>query len=285
MLTIHYARVMAAVIVATGVVVIHPIAQSSAQIDEFLRDPRLHNVVSDLVRDVMPHEYEQTRGWGKTEDLVRGLYVKREGWRIKTHRTRKPVNHGTWTMYRVELIDPDEHFQVRWENVRQVPGQRLAFELQCTARVRIFGRLSEWQQGVQLVSLSAEAEADIRLTLACEVSPRLEMSRHKFGLTLDPTVHGADLQITQFRLQRISQLDGPLVRALSSSVREILEDEIARRREKLVLQINRQLAKHQDKASVSLFELAETARGWNSPNRMLESPAASAVSSHAPGGS
>jgi hypothetical protein len=239
-----------------------------------VQDPRLQQAVSDLVRQVIPHDYERTRDWGKTVDMVRGLYVKREGLRIKTHRTRKPVNHGTWTMYRVELIDPDEHFQIRWERSRPLPDQRLAFDLVCDARVRVFGRLAQWHQGIQLVSLSVESDADIQLMLQCELAPRVQWSRNALGLTLDPSVQAADLRIRQFRLRRISQLDGPLVKLLSSGVREVLEDEIAQRRHQLVSQVNRQLEKNQDKMHLSLTDLLETSRGWGDAREHGDQPVA-----------
>ncbi len=186
---------------------------------------------------------------------MRGLYVKREGWQFKTHRTTKQVNHGTWTKYRVELLDPEQQFQVRLEHVRQLPNNRLAFDLLCEARVRTFGRLSEWQQGVQLISLSAEADATVELTIQCDLATRLDRSTIPPGLEFDPVVRQADLQIKDFRMRHISQLDGPLVKALSASVREVLEDEIEHRRAKLVAQINRQIDKRRDKLRLSFGEL------------------------------
>ncbi len=212
-------------------------------------------LVTELVRETIPHKYESEKGWGKTKEVVRGLYIKRDGLRFKTHRTRKAVNHGTWTRYRIDLLNPTEQFQVRLEQVRMLPNHRLAFDIICDVKVRTFGRLSQWQRGVQLVSLSAEADADLRLTMQCDLATRIDTTQTIPDLELDPVVRNADLYVKDFRMRRISQLDGPLVKKLSASVREVLENEIAKRRPKIVAKINRQIDKNRDHLRLSISEL------------------------------
>ena len=56
-------------------------------------------------------------------------------------------------------------------------------------------------------------------------------------------------------MRSISQFEGPLVKSLSASVRELLEDEIADRRQKLVVQLNRHIDKNRDRLHVSLSDL------------------------------
>ncbi len=98
-----------------------------SQADAFPISENLQRLITDLTRTVIPHNYENEKDWGKTKDVMRGLYIKREGLRIKTHRTRRSVNHGTWTKYRVELLDPQQQFQVRLQHVRRLPNNRLSF--------------------------------------------------------------------------------------------------------------------------------------------------------------
>jgi hypothetical protein len=221
----------------------------------FQLDDRTQATVTHLARQVIPHDYENRKGWGKTRQVIRGLYIKREGLRIKTHRTTAEVNDGTWTKYRVQLLNPAEQFQIRVENVHQTPDQRLGFDILCTARLRISGRLSQWQQGVQLVSISAEADTDVCLSLACDLAFQVDVSAATPGVVVDPVVRSADVQIHNFQMRSISQFEGPLVKSLSASVRELLEDEIADRRQKLVGQLNRHIDKNRDRLHVSLSDL------------------------------
>lgn len=217
---------------------------------------RFQRMATELVRSTIPHNYVNEKDWGKTKEVVRGLYIKREGFRIKTHRTRKTVNHGTWKRYQIDLLDPRQNFQIRLDRVRTLPDGRAAFDIVCDAKVRVFGRLSQWQRGVQLISLSAEADADVRLTMPCDMAARFDMKRTIPAVELDPVVRDADLYIKDFRMREISQMDGPLVHALSASIREVLEDEIAKRRAKLVQKINRQIDKNRDDLRLSISDLA-----------------------------
>lgn len=212
----------------------------------------LQTLITEVGRAVIPDDYQDNKQWGKTKSVVSGLYVKREGLSLKTHRQRKPVNHGTWTRYRIQMIDPAHLFHVRLQNVRTLENGRLAFDILCDARLQIFGRMSQWQWGVQLISLSAEAVSDVQLTMTCDVATHLDLTSLPPDVVVDPAVRTANLQIREFHLQRLSRLDGPLVRQLSASVREVLEREIERRQDKLVQRINHQLDKRRDRFHLSL---------------------------------
>jgi hypothetical protein len=216
---------------------------------------QLQAIITDIARLVVPHDYEGDRHWGKTKKVVRGLYIRRDGWQIKTHRTRKAVNHGTWTRYRIDLIDPEQKFEVHLDNVRRLPDQRLAFDVTCRARLQVFGRLSQWQRGIQLISLSADLTTDVKLTLNMEVAVKVDLTCLPPDVAIEPVVRHADLAISNFRVERISRLNGPLVKRLSSSVRELLEDEIDRRRDDLPAKINRQLEKNKDHLRLSLRDV------------------------------
>jgi len=215
-------------------------------------DDQLQQLITQICRQAIPRNYENHKKWGRQEEVTRGLYVGRDGWHIKTHRTKKFVNQGTWTRYEIELLDPGRRLVVRLDNVHRLPNQRLAFDIICAARLRVLGQLANWQQGVQLVSMRAVAEADVRLTICCDVMAKLDFSEMPPGLVLDPAVRSANLLIQRFRLDRISRVGGALARSLSASVREVLERELQRRNEKLLTQINRQLEKNHDKFHVSL---------------------------------
>jgi hypothetical protein len=224
-------------------------------------DEGLHQLVTDLARAFIPEKYEDNRKWGKTKEVFDGLHVRREGWNIKTHRRKKEVNHGTWTRYDVRLLDPDKRFRIRLQDLRSLPDGRTAVDIHCDARLRSFGRLSEWQYGVQLISLSAEADADVRLVMQCTFRVNVDLSHLPPEVVVDVKVDEADVTIRRFRMRRISQLSGPLVKQLSHEVREVLEDAIAKRQDKMVEKINKQIEKNEEKLRLSLTSVLNTKLG------------------------
>lgn len=228
----------------------------------------LDRLIRDLVLQNAPHEYENDRQWGGTRQVWDGLHVWRDGLRIKTKRRWKDANHGTWKKYRAWLIDPDHQFDVQFLNLHKTAEGKAAFDLLIDAKLGAWGRLSEWRQDVQLFSFSADAEATVRLKLSCELSARLDPSHLPPDLVLQPQVMAADLALVDFRLKRISDADGPLVKQLGKSLREVLEDELRDRQPRLVQRMNDQIRDHQDDLRLSARDLA--ASGWQQALQLLD---------------
>lgn len=216
---------------------------------------RLDDLITQIVRDQVPPEYEERRNWGQTTTVWSGVRVWIEDGQLETKRRQQRVNHGRWQLYRFRLVDPDRRFHVHVENLREVAPGRAAFDLWGEAQLAVMARVSEWQRGVQLFSVSANALATVRLRTTCEVGLKLEPGKLIPDVQLDPAVTAARLELVAFRLQRISQLHGPLVKELGDAIRGIVADRLADQQPKLVDKINRQLQKHRDAWRLSLQDV------------------------------
>ena len=225
-------------------------------------DGGLSEFVTQLLKTHLPPEYEKKKNWDQTTEVFDGLHVHLDGLRVKTKRKMKAVNHGTWTMYRVRLTEPDQ-FTLRIENIRSLEDGRAAFDLEVYAPLAVFARLSEWNRGVQLISLSADCDARVRLQATCALRMKLVAAKDSLipDVNLEPEVISARFLLEEFRLHRVSQLHGPLVKHLGSEAREVIEDELADRNAEIVAKINRQIEKQQDKLRLPLSELANTKFG------------------------
>lgn len=225
------------------------------------KDAGLSEIVTGLVRSNLPDQYEKRKNWDKTTDVWDGLHMSLDGGKIKTKRRKKAVNHGTWTMYRAQLTNPDE-FTVEVKNLRRLDDGRAAFDAEFYAPLAVFGRINQWQYGVQLISLSADADARVRLKITCAVKTRLEPSKGFVpDVVIEPEVTAAQIVLEEFHLKRISQLHGPLVKEIGEEAHDFLQDEINDRNTQIVVKINKAIAKQQDKLRVSLADLASTKFG------------------------
>src|SRR6187200_48390 len=101
----------------------------------------LQRYITELVLDEVPPEYENTKKWGGTKRVQSGLKWEREGIKIETHRQWKQVNHGTWSRYKLKLVDPESTFEVRLENLRDLGDSTAAFDLIGLARIDCTGRM------------------------------------------------------------------------------------------------------------------------------------------------
>jgi hypothetical protein len=221
--------------------------------------------VTDLVREQLPETYEKKKNWGRTKKVFAGWHVEADGLKVETRRRWKEVNDGTWTSYRVTPLEPDKHFAVRVENIEQLTGNKVRVQLSAVSKVKLHARLSQWESGVQLLSTSAEADAKVLVQGTVEIALQLNPTKFPPDVTLVPTVTAADAKIAEFELHRVGKFEGPLVKSLSDETREMLEQEIAERRPKLVSSLNKQLARKQDKLNFSLSDLLKSEWGKFAP--------------------
>lgn len=215
-------------------------------------------IVTELAREHLPAQYEKTRNWGRTTPVLRGLDVSRDGLQVRTKRKWKEVNDGAWQRYRIEPIDPDANFEVRLLNGQASPG-KFEFDLWAIALLRVEGRHAQWERGVQLFSVNATAQARVELKAHVEVDIKIDAAQFPPAVTVRPRVVDAELNLVEFKLERVSDLHGPLVKSLSSTARDVLEDKIDDNRQKLVDRLNASLDKRRDKFT---YSGGESLRAW-----------------------
>lgn len=231
--------------------------ESGGRSESFTPPEEFQEFVTAIVREQLPDHYEKTRNWGQTTRIWAGWKLERDGLRLETRRRYRDVNDGPWQKYRIEVIHPEKHFHVTLSNIRQAENKILG-DVSVEARLHAFGRHSQWERGVQLISVSADATARVRLQAQVELTTGIDAAKFPPDLLLSPRVTAANLEILDFRLDRVSDFDGPLVKSLSSTVREILEEKLAEKRHKLVEKMNKSLAKRRDKFRLSASEWIES---------------------------
>ncbi len=216
---------------------------------------KFDELVTQIVLDNMPHQIVRDKDWGRTRQIWDGVRMRWEGNRLDTRRRWKTVNHGTWKRYEVQLVDPEQRFAVQVESPEAQEDGRVGFVAQVDATIDVFGRVAQWERGVQLISLSAEATAVVRLRIHCSVAMKLDPSRFPPDVRFEPEVTDAELQLIRFRLHRISQVRGPLVRELGSALRSFIESKIADRQDRMVQRINRRIERQKDDLRLSIRDL------------------------------
>ena len=227
----------------------------------FSSSKRMEEIITAIVRESIPHQYEDTRKWGGQKEVWAGLKIERDGLRIKTKRRKKLVNDGTWKRYWARLKNPNQSFRIRAENVRSLPSGRVGLTLVIDAEITAFGRVSEWVRDVQLYSFSVDADAVVQLRIDCDLGTKLDIKKLPPDVLLDPVVTDARLRLIRFELLRISELKGPLVRELGDGMRKVIEEKVAEKRHKIVQKINRQIDKKRDSLRLSLSEVTSSPWG------------------------
>lgn len=226
--------------------------------DAFTPSPEFQEWITDLVRQQLPDNYEKRKNWGHKAKSFDGVSIALDDGRLKTHRKFEDKNDGQWQMYRVKLKDPEEQFEIKIANIRKLPDGKVGMEITTVAALEVLGRQSQWEHGIQLYSISAEADARVRLWAEVEVATHMDFTRFPPDVSLAPEVTAAKLEIPDFRMRRIGELHGPVIRSLSHATREALEEKLADDNAKLVAKLNKAIDKQEKKLKLSLADIASS---------------------------
>lgn len=229
--------------------------------DAFTPSPEFQEWITKLVREQLPSPYEKRKNWGHQAKTFDGVSVQLKDGQLQTHRKFKQANDGTWQHYKVTLQDPEEKFAIRVARIEQLTSGKVGLDVSAVAQLEVYGRQSLWEHGIQIFSLSAEADARVRLWAHCEIATRLDPTRFPPDVYLDPEVKAAKFDIPEFKLRRVGHADGPIVRSLSNAAREALEDKLREDNAKLVASLNRQIAKQEKKLKLSLADVMSSKFG------------------------
>ncbi len=221
----------------------------------------LNRLLTQLVLTEIPHQYTDDRKWGMQQQVYAGFKFRRDQGRLETERVWKQVNHGQWQKFTVALRDPQREFAVTIPQVRKSDHGSTLIELEFVTPLTISARLSQWQRGVQLYSFSATGWAQVALRLECDL--QLRVSRELTSgeknpaplLVLEPKIIKANIDLQEFRLDRVSKVGGEVSQQLGRWVEKELQQKISEKSPELVKRINQQLDRHRDRLVVPIDEI------------------------------
>jgi hypothetical protein len=222
-------------------------------------DDAIDLLISDLTRRALPEKYEDRSNWGGQKEILTGLQVKREGLRIRTNRRKKKVNHGTWRRYQIEPADAAA-LQVKVRNLRLDGEGQFTLDVTTDARLHAVAQLTQWNRGLRLASVSCEADARVWLKLEMLVAVKFEREEGLPTVVIRPKVTKAELKLRDFRLRRVGEFKGALVKELGRQLRNVIDRRVAAEQGRLAARINQQIEANQDDLRLSLSEFAKS--GW-----------------------
>lgn len=217
--------------------------------------------LTEMARAHLPHTFRDDKHWGGTTRRWDGVDVERDGWRIETRRKWKEVKHGTWKRYEASLVDPNQEFLLALTRFEPLPDGKLAIEFQIDSLVNVHGQVARWNRGVQLIALSADATARLRLTVGMTLGTRLDLSELPPAVAFEPVVHSAHLELVEFELDRLGHVAGEIAEILGRGAEGMLEEKVSEQDAKLVEKMNRAIDRKRAMLRLSLSDLVQTEWG------------------------
>ena len=232
-----------------------------------IRPEMVAQLVTPLIAEAVPREFEGQKDWGKTKTVVSGLHSDGNFFKFDIHRQTSEVNDGIWKKYRVTLIEPEKNLEIRIDNMHRLESGKYALTLFVAAKVHGWTRAVVYEHGVHVISLDAEGDTSIRLWVDAEVGlETVESSTFIPGLQLQPVVTDARLKFDDFKLNRISDVHGKIANELGDLLRKEMQKKLSG--PKLVDRFNHALQKHPERLRLSPDMLL----GKSSPKKKAASP-------------
>jgi hypothetical protein len=160
------------------------------------------------------------------------------------------------------LVAPEKNLIVRIDNLRSLAPGKIAFTLFLTTKLHGWGRAKVYDRGIHLIALEAEADAKVSLWLDCEIALEAAPASFLAGIAVRPQVTAARMSLDEFRLQRVSDVSGPVVRELGDGIKSLIEDEL--NGPKLAAKLNHSIEKRRDKLVFTPEMLLGASRGTSS---------------------
>lgn len=213
----------------------------------------------------LPPNVEDTRKWGKQRRVWDGVDVKLDGLRLDTKQRWKMANDGTWSRYLIEFVDPAKELQVDVKSFDVEPdGRKFKTSVWVVAPLKLFGRVNQFARDVQLISVSAKADALVRMKVDCQVDIKLLPVSFPPDVEFRPTVTDASIELLEFRVHEISQIHGEAAQWIGDGIQDVLDRKLAEYKDKLVLKMNQSIAKQQSKLRISASKWLNSSMNFSS---------------------
>jgi hypothetical protein len=211
-------------------------------------------LITPLIADAVPREFEGKKDWGKTARITTGLHSDGNFFRFDIHREKSEVNDGVWKKYRVTLVEPEKNLEIRIDNLQRQEDGKYKLTLFVAAKVHAWAKVIVYKKGLRVLSLEPEGDTSIRLWVDADVGVEtVKSSTFIPGLELQPLVTDARIKFDDFRLTRIGDIHGDVAKELGDLFRKVIQKELSG--PKLVDRLNHSLQKHPERLRLSPDQL------------------------------
>lgn len=210
----------------------------------------ISRAIAGAIERALPEVYEKQDDWGATKTIAVGLKGTGKGLNFDIKRRRKEVPHGLWKHYKIQRRQGGPSPSVQLENLRVTSEGTTSFRLTVDVDFDYWARAKLYQYGIHLLAVEAVGSCKATLRMDGEMGLRFGPVEGSPGVAIDPAVTDAQLIIHEWRVERVSNMHGPLIEELGDGVRRLIEREM--NGPALTSKLNRAIDKKRDRLQVPL---------------------------------
>ena len=199
------------------------------------------------------------KNWGDTKKMWAGVKVRRDGFKIRTKRRFREVEHGRWVRYAVTLPPHDapnaaaiDIHEVRSEIDPMTGNQRWKIDSSIVAPMTFTARIQRWNLGIRAYSMTISGVMQVRMRSLVSIGLLADYGEIPPAMVVDPQVEYAHLVLESFKVGRVSHVGGEVAQQWGELMEEILVERFVKKQnERLVDKLNRSIDKERDDLRLS----------------------------------
>jgi hypothetical protein len=196
-----------------------PAAPSTADLAK-----RIHK----MVMSKLPKKFEDLSHWGRTilpPPVVRFPRLRRVAVKVGNHWE---LPDGNWTRTLLWVPDPNRNLLITVPAIKKIDKDTTRVSVDATVVIRGQGELQKWVNGVQLLDVTADADAVVRVSLDVDVKVAFDLAKPLDGVKVSAKVPRLELDLKEFNIRRVGPVmpreQGPLAQELKGALQARLKE-------------------------------------------------------------
>ncbi|TWU45399.1 hypothetical protein Q31b_05710 [Novipirellula aureliae] len=230
-----------------------PIAISGHEISEQQARESVQWLATTAMKYI-PSVFKGDKDWGDTRRVWAGVKTRLDGFKLKTHRRYRELDHGRWIQYEIVLpkgsspksLFTTVHRVTRTEDA-QTKDTRWRIDATTETPMHFTARVQRWNYGVKLYSVTVSGKMRVRLNLVSTIGFHVDYLQIPPVLVVDPNIENAKLKLVSFEVDRVSHVGGDMAEAWGEVMQEVIVERfVEKQNDNIVTKLNKAIDKHRD---------------------------------------
>ena len=229
-----------------------------------------------MVVKELPKEFEDRSGWGQMVPLTEKLLFP------NLPRTRVRIGdkegypNGLWKKYKVRINDPAKDLKINVREFSKVDPKTYRLALDSEIAFAGDGEVQNWQKGLPLGKVSAQADALLGLGMAFDIGVTLNTKKFPPEVNIEPKLTDLRIDLKDFILRRVANpttniaLEGEAAKNFGDDWKDSLKSLIKNFEPEIKNRANDAIAQSLKEgkgniSAASLFKMAPPAKAKDTP--------------------
>jgi hypothetical protein len=185
-------------------------------------------LIHKIVVKELPKEFEDKSGWGQMVPLTERLRFP------NLPRTRVRIGDkegypdGLWKKFKVRITDPERDLKIKVREFSKLDAKTFRLAVDSEVALAGEGEIQNWQKGLPLGRVSANADALLGLGTVFDVGVTFDTKKFPPDLNIDPKLSDLQINLKEFNLRRVANpttniaLEGETAKNLGNEMKDTL---------------------------------------------------------------